>query len=213
MVTVAWIFAFIVGVGVIVWGAEAFAEHLSTAATRMRVSAFALAVLLAGAEPEELATVVTAGVRGSPGIAFGDVIGANIAICLVALGVGACIAPLPFGAKVMRYALLGLPLGAVAAWVAWDGVVGRSEGALLVVLYVLYIAVIWARSVDRHPWARWRNWRRPARTARPNNPGSAGIWRWSWLGSLPWRQGRAFWSRPCNASPRSRSFKPASGSP
>ena len=37
-----------VGVGLIVWGAEAFAEHLSVAAVRLGVSAFALAVLLAG---------------------------------------------------------------------------------------------------------------------------------------------------------------------
>jgi hypothetical protein len=63
--------------------------------------------LLAGAEPEELATAVTAALRGPPGIALGDVIGANVAICLVALGMGAVIAPLPFRAGVMRYALLG----------------------------------------------------------------------------------------------------------
>lgn len=65
-------------------------------------STFALALLLAGAEPEELATAVAASVRGSRGIALGDVIGANVTICLVALGVGAWIAPLPFPARVMR---------------------------------------------------------------------------------------------------------------
>jgi Ca2+/Na+ antiporter len=45
-----------VGVVLIVWGAETFAKHLATASARLGVSAFALAVLLAGAEPEELAT-------------------------------------------------------------------------------------------------------------------------------------------------------------
>src|SRR5213595_2802261 len=61
-----------VGVAAIVWGAEAFAEHLSVAAVRLGVSAFALAVLLAGAEPEELAAArrgvgeaAVAGVVGS----------------------------------------------------------------------------------------------------------------------------------------------------
>jgi cation:H+ antiporter len=124
-----WLGAFVVGVALIVWGAEAFAEHLGAAAVRLGVSAFALALLLAGAEPEELATVVAAALHGSPGIALGDVIGANVAICLVALGVGAVIAPLPFRASVMRYALLGLPLGAIAAWLAWDGVVSCGAGA------------------------------------------------------------------------------------
>ncbi len=140
---VFWLLAFVVGVALIVWGAETFAEHLGAASVRLGVSSFALALLLAGAEPEELATAVTASLRGSPGIALGDVIGANATICLVALGVGACIAPLPFRTVVMRYAVLGLPLGAIAAWFAWDGQVSRWEGAILVALYVLYVAAIW----------------------------------------------------------------------
>ena len=81
---VLWIAAILLGVGLIVWGAETFAEHLGAAAVRLRVRSFALALLLAGAEPEELATAVTASLRDTPAIAFGDVIGANIAICLVA---------------------------------------------------------------------------------------------------------------------------------
>lgn len=138
-----WIAAFIVGVAMIVWGAEAFAEHLGAASVGLGVSSFALALLLAGAEPEELATVVTASLKGSPGIAVGDVIGANVTICLVALGVGALVAPLPFRGSVRRYALAGLPLGAIAAWVAWDGHVGRLEGALLIALYGIFVGVIW----------------------------------------------------------------------
>ncbi len=109
MVLALWLVIFVVGVAVIIWGAEAFAEHLGAASVQLGVSSFALALLLAGAEPEELATAVAASLRGSPGIALGDVVGANVAICLVALGVGAWIAPLPFRAGVMRYALLGLP--------------------------------------------------------------------------------------------------------
>lgn len=138
-----WLVALVGGVALIVWGAERFAEHLGRAAARLGVGAFALAVLLAGAEPEELATVVTASLRGAPGIAFGDVIGANIAMCLVALGVGAVVAPLPFSGRVFRYALSGLPIAVVAAAIAWDGVVRRVEGALLVALYIAYVGVIW----------------------------------------------------------------------
>ncbi len=133
----------------IVWGAELFAEHLGAAAVRLRVSVFALSLLLAGAEPEELATAVAAAWRGVPAIAIGDVIGANIAICLVALGVGAWIAPLPFGQQVKRYALLGLPIALIAIAIVWDGSVDRWEGALLVGWYVIYVASIW--SIERQP--------------------------------------------------------------
>lgn len=144
-----WILVVVVSVAAIVWGAETFAEHLGTAAVRLRVSMFALSLLLAGAEPEELATAVAASLKDVPGIALGDVIGANIAICLVALGVGAWLVPLPFGKRVMRYALLGIPLGVVATAVVWDGSVDRLEGLLLVGLYVFYVAVIWR--AERRP--------------------------------------------------------------
>lgn len=137
------------GVAAIVWGAERFAEHLARAATRLGVSTFALALLLAGAEPEELATAVAATLRGAPAIAFGDVVGANVAVCLVAVGVGAVVAPLPFGRRVFRYGLFGLPVGAVAVAAAWDGLVGRSEGLLLVALYASYVAAIWM--LERRP--------------------------------------------------------------
>lgn len=139
----------IVGVAAIVWGAETFAKHLGGAAVRLRVSSFALALLLAGAEPEELATTIAAALKDAPAIAFGDVIGANIAICLVALGVGAIIAPLPFGKQVMRYALFAFPIGVAAVGFIWDGQVNRIEGAILLGLYVLYLGMIWF--VERKP--------------------------------------------------------------
>jgi cation:H+ antiporter len=47
-------------------------------------------------------------------------------MCLVALGGGAVIAPLPFGRFVIRYGVHGLPIGAVSAWLAWDGTVSSS---------------------------------------------------------------------------------------
>ena len=140
---------FLAGVALIVWGAETFAEHLGSASVRLGVSTFALALLLAGAEPEELATTVTASLRGAPAIALGDVIGANVTVCLVALGVGALVAPLPFGGQVRRYALPGLPLAIAVVLVAWDGQVGRGEGALLVSLYAAYVTVIWVK--ERRP--------------------------------------------------------------
>ena len=92
---------------------------------------------------------LVASLRGSPGVALGDVIGANVTICLIALGVGALIAPLPFSGSALRYALLGVTLGVIGVWFAWDGNVSRPEGAVLVALYVAYVSFIWI--VERHP--------------------------------------------------------------
>jgi cation:H+ antiporter len=149
MGTVGWLVLALGGVGCIVWGAETFAKHLAVASTRLGVSAFALALLLAGAEPEELATAVTASLRDAPALAFGDVIGANVAICLVALGVGALIAPLPFDRGVLRYGLGGLAAGALAAYLSWNGTVSRLGGLVLVTAYLVFIGIIWL--LERRP--------------------------------------------------------------
>ncbi len=149
MASTGWFVIVLAGVAAIVWGAETFAEHLAVASARLGVSAFALAILLAGAEPEELATAVAASLRHAPVIALGDVIGANVAMCLVAVGVGAVLAPLPFDARVRRYALAGLPAGGLAATLAWDGTVTRAEGLVLVAAYTVFIATIWM--IERTP--------------------------------------------------------------
>lgn len=149
MSTVGWLAVIVAGSAAIVWGAETFAEHLADASRRLGVTAFALALLLAGAEPEELATVVTASARGVDGVAFGDVIGANAAIVTIALGTGAFITQLPFGRSIRRYALGGLAAGMLAAALTWDGNASRIEGLVLVAAYVVFVATIWL--LERRP--------------------------------------------------------------
>lgn len=138
-----WLVVLVVGVAMIVWGAETFAEHLSKAAARLGVGVFALALLLAGAEPEELATVMAASARGAPGIAFGDIIGSNVAMCLVAVGVGAVMVPLRFSKRIFIYALAAVPVSVFSVGLIWDGQLSRAEGGLLVALYIAYVGAIW----------------------------------------------------------------------
>ncbi|MEJ7801026.1 MAG: hypothetical protein WKF60_10920, partial [Ilumatobacter sp.] len=64
-------------------------------------------------------------------------------------GVGAWITTVPFGRDVRRYAFGGLLTGVAAAAFAWDGRVGRIEGATLVAAYVAFVAAIWLR--ERRP--------------------------------------------------------------
>jgi len=144
-----WLIVMVAGMGAIVWGAELFAEHLAAASSRLGVSAFALALLLAGAEPEELATVATASARGVDGVAFGDVIGANAAVATLALAAGVYVATMPFGQRVRRYGLGGLVAALVAGVIGWDGTVTRPEGAILVAGYIAFVATIWI--AERQP--------------------------------------------------------------
>ena len=130
-------------------GAELFAEHAAGAGRRLGISALAVGLLLAGAEPEELVTAVLAALDGRPELAAGDAIGANVTMLTLALGVAALARPLPFGPEVRRYALGSAAAGALAAVLLLDGAVDRLDGALLVAAYVGLVALVWWR--ERRP--------------------------------------------------------------
>lgn len=110
-------------------GAELFAEHAAAAGLHLGISALVVGVLLAGAEPEELITAVTAAARDRPGIAVGDAIGANITMLTLALGMAAVLRPLPLGGPVRLYTIGATLASAAAGAAVVDGNVSRVAGA------------------------------------------------------------------------------------
>ena len=132
----------VLAAGLLVAGAELFVENLASAARRLGVSVLAVAVLLAGAEPEELLTAVLAAAQGRPGLAVGDALGANVTMLTAALGLAAVVRPLPVGHRTRLYAG-GSVVAAVLAVLALPGGVGWGEGALLVAAYAGLVALVW----------------------------------------------------------------------
>ena len=130
---------------VLLAGAELFAEHAAAAGRRLGVSALAVGVLLAGAEPEELITAIAAGIRDRPGIGVGDAIGANVTMLTLTLGLAAVLQPLPLRGRVRLYAWGATLAGVAAAVVLADGRTSRIEGAALVALYGVLLSAVWRR--------------------------------------------------------------------
>lgn len=147
--TVTAVVLLVLGAGLLTAGAEAFAEHITEAASRLGVSVLALGVLLAGAEPEEAVTAMLAAGQGHPSLAAGDAIGANLVILTLTIGLAALLAPLPVGRRVVQYAGGAAVAGLLAVVLMWNGVLGRWEGTALVLLYVLGVVVVWSR--EREP--------------------------------------------------------------
>ena len=135
----------VVAAALLVGGAELFVENLAGAATRLRLSVVAVAVLLAGAEPEEALTSVLASADGRPALAVGDALGANITVLTLALGLAAVVAPVPVGRRVRRYAVMSSVAGVLAVLVLADGRASRAEGAALLVAYAVLVGVVWWR--------------------------------------------------------------------
>jgi cation:H+ antiporter len=130
-------------------GAELFAEYASAAGRRFGVTALAVGLVLAGAEPEEMVTAIFASGRHHPGIAAGDAIGANVTMLTVVLGLAALARPLLLSARVRMYALAASAAGIAAALSLLGGHVGRLWGGVLVGAYVLAVAVVWRQ--ERRP--------------------------------------------------------------
>lgn len=134
----------VVAAGLLVAGAELFVENAASAAGRLGVTVLAVAVLLAGAEPEELLTAVLASAQDRPGLAVGDAIGANITMLTAALGLAALVRPLPVGARTRLYAG-GAAFAGLLAVLALLGGVSRLEGGLLLLAYLGLVAAVWRK--------------------------------------------------------------------
>jgi len=133
-----------VAAGLLVAGAELFVENAAAAAARLGVTLLATAVLLAGAEPEELLTAVLASAQDRPGLAVGDAIGANVTMLTGALGLAALVRPLPIGPRTRLYAAGSAGAGVLAV-LALLGGVSRLEGGLLLLAYAGLVAAVWRR--------------------------------------------------------------------
>ena len=138
----------VLGAVLLTVGAEAFAEHVTAAASNLGVSVLALGVLLAGAEPEEAVTAMLASGQGHPALAAGDAIGANLVILTLTLGLAALFTRLPVGRRVMQYALAAAVAGALTVLFLWNGVMSRLEGCLLVLAYVAGVVWVWRREKE-----------------------------------------------------------------
>ncbi|MGH3445104.1 MAG: sodium:calcium antiporter [Nocardioidaceae bacterium] len=139
----------VVGAALLTAGAEAFAENVSAASARLGVSVLALGLLLAGAEPEEAITAMVASGQGHPALAAGDAVGANLVILTLTVGLAALVTRLPVSRRVIEYAVGAALAGVLAVALMWNGVLGRYEGLLLVLVYAGAVAWVWRR--ERRP--------------------------------------------------------------
>lgn len=129
-------------------GADLFTDNIGALASGLSVSAIAVGVALAGAEPEEVTTAAIASLRDRPGLAAGDAIGASITVLTLILGLAALTLGVRLDRNLAVYALLAAVAALLAVSCLLDGTVTRPEGLTLVAAYLAFIAVVWRREHD-----------------------------------------------------------------
>lgn len=139
----AWI---VVGLALLVWGADMLVDHAVVIAKLWGVSdlAIGLTIVAGGTSMPELVTSLVAALRGRSEIAVGNVVGSNVFNVLGVLGATAAITPQRVAPQVL---LLDTPVMLLATVLllgmsATRGRIGRVEGALLAAGWVAYTIVL-----------------------------------------------------------------------
>ncbi|WP_293170971.1 calcium/sodium antiporter [Oceanithermus sp.] len=133
------------GIGLLYLGGEGLVRYSVALARRLGISPLVvgLTVVAFGTSAPELAATLAAAFKGSPQMAYGNVVGSNIANLSLVLGLAALVRPLRTQARFIRREMpflfaVSLVLFAVLA----DGAIGRLEGALLVLGLVVYLGYL-----------------------------------------------------------------------
>jgi len=127
------------GLALLIFGAEMFTDAAVDAARRFRVTTFLLALLVAGAEPEELLASAIASGRGMGELAISNALGTNICIVAFALALGAAIMPIRVDKSSIKHGIIALIASAFPLLFLINSKVTRVEGLLLVALFFIYV--------------------------------------------------------------------------
>lgn len=135
---------FLLGLALLVVGAEGFVRGASAIAARLGVSPLLIGLTLVGfgTSAPELVISIDAALRGAPGLVMGNIVGTNSANILLILGLGAAITPVMVSKTVLRRdggMLMLATLASIA--VVLLGEIGRIAGVVFLVMLAGYIVL------------------------------------------------------------------------
>ncbi len=144
-----------VGLVLLLGGGEALVKGSVAVATRLGVSPLVIGLTLVGfgTSTPELVASLHGALRGSPGIALGNVVGSNIANILLILGLSAVILPLAIERRAFRRDGLVLVLTALAlTGVALGGEMTRAAGIVFLLLLLAFtLYAFWSERGAKGP--------------------------------------------------------------
>lgn len=134
---------FFVGLAVLVAGAEALVRGASRLAASFGIPSLVigLTIVACGTSAPELAVSLKAAFSGQPDLVTGNCVGSTLFNVLFILGGCAVLAPLSVERQLVRMdvpVMVGAHLLLLA--LAWDGMLGRLDGAVLLACFIGYTA-------------------------------------------------------------------------
>lgn len=145
----------LVGVVLVLWGADRLTEGAVSVAERLRVPqiVIGLTIVALGTSMPELCVSVVSALKGTPDLAVGNVVGSNIFNALLIVGVAALVAPM----TILRSTVFkDVPCALVASVVLLmmcqnDWVITRLDGAILFVFFLVFMRLTIKGATSAHP--------------------------------------------------------------
>ena len=133
----------IIGIVMVLWGADRLTEGASALARRMHVPeiVIGLTIVAAGTSAPELFISLASALKGTPDMAVGNVVGSNIFNALLIVGCAAMVAPMVITPSTVKKDMpfaVGASLLLLAA-ILFGGDVSRLDGLLLLAFFAVFM--------------------------------------------------------------------------
>ena len=138
----------VVGLACVIYGGDLVVNHASLIATSLGLSQnfIGLTIVAVGTSLPELVTSVVATRKGESGLALGNAIGSNIFNILFILGMSATLSPLNVLGEFIIDAIILIGVSVIMMYfAATKNSVGKKEGWICILLYVIYTAYLFVR--------------------------------------------------------------------
>lgn len=132
----------IVGIVLVLWGADRLTEGSVAVAERMNIPqiVIGLTVVAMGTSMPEFCVSLISALKGTPDLAVGNVVGSNIFNSLFIVGITAAIAPMAIlRATVMKDIPFALVASVILLMMCFDGRIGRIDAAVLFSLFMIFM--------------------------------------------------------------------------
>lgn len=170
----------VVGVVLVLWGADRLTEGAVAVAERLRVPqiVIGLTIVALGTSMPELCVSVVSALKGTPDLAVGNVVGSNIFNALLIVGVAALVAPM----TILRSTVFkDVPCALVASVVLLmmcqnDWVITRLDGAILFIFFLVFMRLTIKGATSAQPAPQEAEEKEASAGKQPMKGWLAGLW-------------------------------------
>ena len=141
----------IIGVTMVLWGADRLTDAASNLARRMRISEIiiGLTIVAAGTSAPELFVSLMSAIKGTADLAVGNVVGSNVFNAMLIVGCSAAMAPMVISPSTVKKDIPFAVVASVLLYAAcmdgwssphlWGNEISRIDGAVLLCGFIIFM--------------------------------------------------------------------------